>query len=253
MTRRTLLTAAALAPAAALAQETTVAEIIQRQGLANVWASVQRMAQSSAGWLLIAEQAAFPECLQDACDSLGLRTVGQVEAFVARCSLSYTEARAFFPRVTLPDARTATAGEIDFEARDQFSITRLADRDFVAFATTHGDAAYMTVPASHVAELAASFRWRNAAFAERKQCEHLVTLFKGECVRMGLAGRAIGLAGLDLFDVGRFALAHAVPFVYCDDRKFRLIDAGRVLPAGHSKFAGCPQNITYSKLRWIYL
>lgn len=252
MNRRTFAAAAALAPASVLA-ETTVAELIQRQGLANVWEGLQYNAQHGAGWLLIAEQAAFPECLQDACDSLGLRTVGQVEAFVARCGLSYAEARAFFPRITVPDARTATAGEIDLEAKSQFSITRLSHGDFADFETTHGDASYKTVPALHVAELAQSFRWRSAKFAEQKRCEHLVTLFRGECVRQGLAGRAIGLAGLDLFDVGRFALAHAVPFAYCDDRKFRLIDAGRVLPAGHSKFAGCPQNITYAKLRWIYL
>lgn len=252
MTRRTLIAAAAMSPMSVTA-ETTVADAIANAGVAASWAYVTSQAEKSAGWLLIARRAAFAECLLDACHDMGLHTLAQVDAFISRCGLSYAEVQALYPVVTLPDARTATAGEIDFEARDQFTITRLSHGDFADFKTTHGDAAYKTVPVSHVSVLAASFSWRNAAFAERKQCEHLVTLFRGECVRMGLADRAIGLAGLDLFDVGRFVQAHAVPFVYCDDKKFRLIDAGRVLPAGHSKFAGCPQNVTYAKLRWIYL
>lgn len=252
MTRRTLLTAAALAPAAALASQ-TVADVIAQQGAANVWASVQRMAQSSAGWLLIARRAAFAECLADTCKDMGLTTVGDVEAFVWRCGLSYAEVQALFPAVTLAAGRAVTPTEMHVQASQQFSLTKIAHGDFADFDIQHGDDSYETVSASDAAALAAAFSWRSAEFAQKKWCEHLVTLFKGECIRMGYAGRAIGLAGLDLFDVGRHVRSHAVPFVYTDERTFLLLDNGKVFPARQAKFFGCPQTVTNSKLRLLQI
>lgn len=252
MARRTFLAAAALAPAAALASE-SVTDVIARQGAANVWASVQRMAQTNAGWLLIARRAAFAECLADTCRDMGLHTVADVEAFVARCGLSYAEVQALFPAVTLSAGREVVATELYVQSGVQFSLTRQRDGDPADFEFMHFDASYKTMSVSDAAALAAAFPWRSAMLASKKQCEHMVSLFKGWCVQQGYADRAIGFAGLDLYNIGRHVLAHAVPFIYTDDRKFLLVDNGKVFPAGHSKFVGCPQNITYAKLRLLQI
>lgn len=252
MTRRTLIAAAAMSPMSVTA-ETTVADAIANAGVAASWAYVTGQAEKSAGWLLIARRAAFAECLADTCRDMGLQTVAQVEAFVARCGLSYAEVQALFPAVTLSAGPEVVATELYVQSGVQFSLTRQRDGDPADFEFMHFDASYKTMSVSDAAALAAAFPWRSAMLASKKQCEHMVSLFKGWCVQQGYADRAIGFAGLDLYNIGRHVLAHAVPFIYTDDRKFLLVDNGKVFPAGHSKFVGCPQNITYAKLRLLQI
>lgn len=252
MTHRTLIAAAAMSPMSVTA-ETTVADAIANAGVAASWAYVTSQAEKSAGWLLIARRAAFAECLLDACHDMGLHTLAQVDAFISRCGMSYAEVQGLFPRVALDAGRMVTADELYLQGAMQFSVTKQAHGDFADYDLDHGAREYVTLTARGAADLAAAFPWRNAALSQKKQCEHLVTLFKGWCVQQGYADRAIGLAGFDLFSIGVFTIAHAVPFVYLDSGKFVLLDRGSVFPAGHAKFYGTPANTTYAKLRWLYI
>lgn len=252
MTRRTLLTAAALAPAAAIAADDTVAQVVQRQGLANVWASVQRNAQTSAGWLLIARRAVFAECLVDACNDMGLRTVGQVSAFVDRCSLSYAEVQGTFPAVP-PIAGTDVAmTRISFHAASQFALARTSLGDPGDYRIEHNDRTYKAVPQADAERLAAAFPWRSAELYRTNDCEDVVSLFRGWVVQQGYTNLAVGLAGLFMYQYGRFTHGHAVPFIYTTADKVLLIDAGKALPANTVKFAGNTTS-TSTKLARLYI
>ena len=252
MNRRTA-SAAALMPWSTLASSTPVTDAIASAGIVSSWEYVTQRAKNNAGWLLILSRAGFPECLADACHSMQLYTLAQVDAFISRCGLSYAEVQGLFPRVSLDAGRTVTADELYLQGAMQFSVTKQAHGDFADYDMDHGAREYVTVTARGAADLAAAFPWRNAALSNKKQCEHLVTLFKGWCVQQGYADRAIGLAGFDMFSIGVFTIAHAVPFVYLDSGKFVLLDRGSVSPAGHAKFYGTPATTTYAKLRWLYI
>lgn len=252
--RKFMASAAGLAPEGALGfgAEESVTQVVARLGVETVWAAVQRNARTSAGWLLIARRAAFAECLVETCRDMGLQTVVQVEAFVTRCGLSYAEVQGMFPAVELLQAgRDIVPAKLHIAAATQFSLSRQIHGDPADFRFEHFDASYKTLVSAEAVALAAAFPWRSAQLARKRQCEHLVTLFKGWCVQQGYADRAIGFAGLDLYDVGRYALAHAVPFVFTDDNGFLLLDNGKVFPPRQAKFFGCPQNVTNSKLRLL--
>jgi hypothetical protein len=238
MTRRTIITAAALAPFAALAAEETVAGAIKRLGLPAVWAHVQSMAQSSAGWLLIARRAVFAECLLDACHDLGLRTVGQVSDFADRHASSYAEVGgryAAVPPIVGPDVAMT---RISFHAADQFVLARRSAGDPGDYRIEHNDRTYKAVPQADAERLAAAFPWRSAELYRTNDCEDVVSLFRGWVVQQGYTNLAVGLAGLFMYSGARYTHGHAVPFIFTPDNRVLLIDAGKALPANTVKFAG---------------
>lgn len=257
MTRRNAIKAAAVAPGAALADNTPVAEVIRRQGAAAVWASIQRLARensnsNAAGWLLLARRAAFAECLIDTCHDLGLRTVGQVEAFVARCGYSYAEVQGLFPTIEAFTGKQVDMLQLQFHAASQFSLARRSTGDPGDYHVEHNDRKYVAIPPDAAARMAATFPYRSVELWRSDDCEDTVTLMRAWPVQQGHTSLAIGLCGLYMYLGARFSHGHAVPFVFTTDDRFLLMDAGKVYPANFARFAG-NERATSTKLARLYL
>lgn len=228
---------------------TTVAEAINAGGPTAAWAYVQDMAQKVPGWLLLQRRAVFAECLLDTCTDMGLLTLADVDAFVRGCGLTKQQVEGLFPVVLLAGASKVAASELNKQAGVQFTTTRRAQGDYADFKLLHNDAEYEQVPAASVPALAATFPWRSAELAKKKACEHLVTLLKAWTIQQRYEGRAVGLAGFDVQTYTAGRISHAVPVMFCDDGKYRLLDRGQSLPAGHSRFFGAEGFA--ARLRWL--
>lgn len=252
MNRRNAMKAALLSPATALADNTSVADYVRMTGAQVVWASVLRNAQTNAGWLLIARRAVFPECLVDTCHDMGLRTLGQVTAFVDRCNLSYAEVQGLLPSVPPIVGFDVAMTRISFHAVQQFAIARRSQGDPGDYVVEHNDRTYKAVPQEDAERLARAFPWHSAELYRTNDCEDVVSLFRGWIVQQGYTNLAVGLAGLFMYQYGRFTHGHAVPFIYTTADKVLLIDAGKALPANTVKFAGNTTN-TSTKLARLYI
>lgn len=257
MNRRTALATALLSPnAMATTNPTPVADYLRANGAEAVFTRLQALAKPgadkySAGWLLLTRRAGVPSCLASACADLGLATLGQVDEFVARLSLSYAEVAGLFPAVDIEPSALKPVNwlRIHLQATQQFAIAGLGDPDVCKF--DHANQTYLAVPRAKLPEVAAKFPLRDADFYRRSKCEDKVAALRGWLVGQGLGDLAIGFAGLYLYTYGNnFLRSHAVGVAMDEFDTLWLLDGG-VYPANFAKFTG-NQDCISNKLARLY-
>lgn len=248
--RRLFGAALLAAPTAILAQSspTVAAYIAANGGPATVFAALQQSAQPgpgnpyAAGWLLLVRRAGVPSCLLSACTDLGLRTTGDVLAFVQRCSLSYAEVDGLFPAIMLDTAVLTPYSTILTAATQQFTLSRAGDAGSGAsdaFKNDTANGSFVRLPRAKILEAAAKFPRRDADYWRVNLCEAKARSLRAWFDDQGYGNAAVGTAGLFMYQYGQFLRGHEVAVIAEDNPACTLwVVDGAANPAGFVKFPG---------------